>query len=206
MRGAEAHRPLQLVVVVGVEHDQRMQVAVAGVKHVGTGQPELLGQLGDAVQHLAQPLARNGAVHAEVVGQDAPDRGERALAPRPELEPLGLVARQADLDGAAGAHHLRDLLDLRGDLLLGAVALAQQDRRGLQRIAGVDELLDRLGGELVHHLEAGGDDARGDDVGDRLAGLDHRVEGGQHDLRLDRLGQQLDRDLGDRPRAAPRSR
>ena len=58
------------------------------------------------------------------------------------------------------------------------------------------ELLDCLGGELVHHLQAGGDDPRRDDAGHRVPGPDHRVERGQHDLRFHRLGQQLDRDLG----------
>jgi hypothetical protein len=56
---------LHLALDVGVEHDQRMQVAVAGVEDVGAAQAVFLRQLGDARQHMRQVLARDGAVHAQ---------------------------------------------------------------------------------------------------------------------------------------------
>ncbi len=65
---------------------------------LGQDKFELLGQLGDAVENLAQPPARNGAVHQ--TGQEV-HGGERTLAAGPELQSLGLVARQTNLDGAA---------------------------------------------------------------------------------------------------------
>ena len=55
---AERLGALQLVRVVGVEQDQRMQVAVAGVEHVGAAQAVLLLHLGDARQHLAPGCLR----------------------------------------------------------------------------------------------------------------------------------------------------
>ena len=42
---------------------------------------------------------------------------------------------------------------------------------GVERIAGVHELLDRARRRLVHHLEPGRDDAGADDGGHRVAGL-----------------------------------
>ena len=59
------------------------------------------------------------------------------------------------------------------------------------------ELLDRRGRGLVHHFQAGGDDAGGDDLRHRVAGAHHVVEGGKHALRELRLGHQLDGDLGE---------
>ncbi len=58
---------------------------------------------GDGRSTSRQALARDGAVHAVVVGRDAAHRRERGLAPRPEAQALGLVARHADLGGAAAA-------------------------------------------------------------------------------------------------------
>jgi len=59
---------LQFAGLVGVEQDQRMQVAVAGMEDIGHAQSVFLGQLGGAPQHLGQGAARDGAVHAVVVG------------------------------------------------------------------------------------------------------------------------------------------
>ncbi len=72
----------------------------------------------------------------------------------------------------------------------------QQHRRGVERVVGVHVLLDRAGGRLVHHLEAGGQDAGADDRADRGAGLGDVVERGERHLRELRLRRQLDRDLG----------
>ncbi len=49
----------------------------------------------------------------------------------------------------------------------------------------------------IHHFQTGRNDARGDDRGDRIAGLDHIVERGHDHLRELRLGHELERDLGD---------
>ena len=81
--------------LVGVVEDQRMQIAVAGVEDVGDAQAVLLRQLAHAGQHLRQFLARDGAVHAVIVGRDAADRRERRLAAGPEGQPLRLRRRDA---------------------------------------------------------------------------------------------------------------
>jgi hypothetical protein len=65
---AEFLSTLQLTGLVGVEQDQRMQVAVAGMEDVGHAQSVFLGQLSGAPQYLGQGAAGNGAVHAVVVG------------------------------------------------------------------------------------------------------------------------------------------
>src|SRR5690606_41406251 len=65
-------------------------------------------------------------------------------------------------------------------LLGGAVGFHQQNGGGAEVVAGLDEGLHRGGGGPVHHLEAGGNDARGDDGGHRIARLVHIGEGGHH--------------------------
>src|SRR3546814_1408786 len=58
--------PLQLARPVRVEQDQRVQVAVAGVEHVGDPQAVLFAHPGHPRQDLRQLPARDGAVHAHV--------------------------------------------------------------------------------------------------------------------------------------------
>ncbi len=70
------------------------------------------------------------------------------------------------------------------------------------RIAGVDEVLGRLDGEPVHHLQAGGDHARGDDRPHRIPRLAHVVEGGQQGLGLLGQGEQAQGGLDDHPQHA----
>ena len=68
----------------------------------------------------------------------------------------------------------RDRLDPRQqviDLGLRAVELDDQQRLDVERIAGMDELLDRVDRRLVHHLHAARNDAGPDDPGDAIAGL-----------------------------------
>ena len=61
----------------------------------------------------------------------------------------------------------------------------------------MDEVFGGTDRQVVHHLQAAGDDTGRDDVTHGAAGLFHRVEGRQQHLGHLRLGQQLDRHLGD---------
>src|SRR5664279_3123205 len=65
--GAEGFGPLHFAGLVGIIKDQRMQIAVAGMKHIGDAQVVLYRQLPDSRQRLRQFAARDGAVHAEII-------------------------------------------------------------------------------------------------------------------------------------------
>ena len=52
------------------------------------------------------------------------------------------------------------------DLGRRAVELADQQRLGVARVAGAAEILGRVDGRVVHHLQPARDDAGGDDRGD----------------------------------------
>jgi hypothetical protein len=67
---------------------------------------------------------------------------------------------------------------------------------GVEVVAGVHEVFHRGRHRLVHHLQPGRDDAGGDDLRHRVAGLAHVVEAGHDAARQLRLGHQLDGDLG----------
>src|SRR5512134_3978984 len=170
---------MQLVRVVRVEQDQRVQVAVAGVEDVRAAQAVLALQFGDELQHRAEARARNRAVHAVVVGRDAAHRRERGLPAGPEPAALGFARRDAKPGRAGAAQHAAHARDLLLDLLRGAVRFAEEDRGRVEVVAGADELLDRARHRLVHHLEAGRDDAGADHRGHRVARLLDVVERGE---------------------------
>ncbi|MNQ68873.1 hypothetical protein D3C85_834440 [compost metagenome] len=66
----------------------------------------------------------------------------------------------------------------------------------------MDEVLGGADGQVVHHLQAAGDDAGSDDVGHRAAGFFHRIERRQEHFCGLGLGQQFDCDFGDDPKHA----
>ena len=124
--------------LAGVEQDQRMQVAVAGMEHVRAAQAVLRSQRLDAAQHLAPGAARDRAVHAVVVGRERPGGRERRPCARPKALPLGLVgATRADRWRRGAAARL-DALRLPRRLRRRVPSdLAQQDRLRRRSIAGL---------------------------------------------------------------------
>ena len=121
-------------------------------------------------EHQRQLRARDGAVHAVIVGRDAADRRERGLAAGPEQQPLLLR-----IGHAAGRRrrHCRAIASTRVEQMidLGArpVELDDQQRLDIERIAGMDEFLGRVDRRPVHHLHAARNDAGADDAGDAFA-------------------------------------
>src|SRR6516165_10890829 len=79
---------LKLARLVGIVEDERMQVAVSGVEHVGDCEPVLIGELAHAGEHLGEAGARDSAVHAVIIRRDASHRGKGGLAPGPEQRPF----------------------------------------------------------------------------------------------------------------------
>ena len=65
--GAEFLRLLQLAWNIGIIENERMQIAVAGMEHIGDPQTVFCRHLFHALENQRQLRARNGAIHAEVV-------------------------------------------------------------------------------------------------------------------------------------------
>jgi len=179
-----------------VEEDVRVQVAVARVEDVGDGQAVVLADLADPAQHLGQAGAGHDAVVQVVVGPDATEGPDRALAAGPQQLALGGVGGRPQAAGLARAQDALDGLRQLGAALLHAVDLDQEHRPRVDRVAGPVVGLDGADGDPVHHLQGGRHDAVADDVGDRVAGGLDRGEGGHQ--RHHRLGQGDQHDLDPR--------
>lgn len=124
---------------------------------------------------------------------------ERHFAPGPETHALGFVAGLTHFGGAGRGHDLAHPLAIIVDIGFDTIEFAQQNRLGVDRITGVDEIFGGANGEVVHHLQAAGNNPRRDDFSDRTAGLFYGIETGQQDFRDLGFGQQFDRDFGDDP-------
>ena len=125
----------------------------------------------------------------------APAAGNAALRPAQKRSRWASSRETSVCTAPLRLHHFLDAPDLVGHFLARAVGLAEQDCRDVCAVACPREILHRAGGGLVHHFEAGGNDAGGDDVCHRLAGLLDVIERSHHDLGVFRLRQQLDRHL-----------
>ena len=154
-------------------------------------------EFGDTVEHGGQFAARDGAIHAVIIGRHAAHGREGILASGPEARALGLITGEPDLGGTGAFQHLANPCAIINDIGLGTIQLAEQDGRGLHRIARVDEVLGGADGEVVHHLEPAGDDAAGDDVAHRTAGLVDIGEACHQHLGRLGAGQQTHRDFRD---------
>ena len=84
-----------------------MQIAVAGMEHVGDPQVVFFRQFANSRQGLRQRAARNGSVHAEIVGRAPSYRRKRRLAPGPEQ--VAFIFRIRNLTKRRAAR-LRDCL------------------------------------------------------------------------------------------------
>ncbi|EJT82712.1 hypothetical protein PPS11_44338 [Pseudomonas putida S11] len=129
---ADGFGTFQLAWQVGIEQDQRVHVAVAGMEHVGHAQAVFGGQVADALEHPWQFAARDGAVHAVVVRGDTAHRREGVLAPGPEAHALGLIAGQPHITrtglGQHGGHPFAVIVHIGFD----AIQFAQQDGRSVE--------------------------------------------------------------------------
>src|SRR6202047_72053 len=72
-----------LVRVALVIEDNRMDIAVAGMKDIANPKLIALAHLRNHVQDVRQTRARHHAVLRRVIGRQPPDRTDRTLAPLP---------------------------------------------------------------------------------------------------------------------------
>jgi len=136
-------------------------------------------------------FAGNGSIHAVIVRGDAARRRKRVLAPGPEAQALALGARYRDGGRASFLQHSLHFSHFLAHLFRSAVGFRQQNRRGREVVAGLDEGLDGACGFAIHHLQPGRDDSGGDDGSHGFARLPNIVVGGHHHACELRSGNEL---------------
>ena len=154
----------RLLAVALVEEDDRMDVAVTGMKDVADAQAMARADPLDTREDLGKPRPRHDAVLRAVARRQAAHGAECALATLPQHRALRLVRGGADTAGAGIAADVddagRELRQAGGR----AVELDQENGAGVGRKPGMIRCLDRRDDRPVHHLERGGHDAGGDDA------------------------------------------
>ena len=196
--GGQRLGPLERTGLASVVEDERMQVAVAGMEHVGHAHAVLGRELLDGDECVAELRARHHAVLHDEVGADASHGRERALAALPEQRALVRILRHADVRRRRRVEHGPQARQLRIRLGLLAFELHEQHSRGIARVAGVHGGLGRFDRQAVHDLHRARQQACGDDAGDGVArGLQRRVRREHRAIGLgprDEAHRDLDRD------------
>src|SRR5208282_4878109 len=195
--GTELFGAFELARLVGVVEDQRMQVAVAGMKHIGDAQAVFRRHVLHAAEHKRQLGARDGAVHAVIVRRDATDGREGGFAAGPEQQPLLFGIGDAIRYRSTLPGDVLDAFEQMIDLGARAVEFDDQQRLDVERIAGMDEFLGGMNGGAVHHLHAARNDAGADDPSDAVAGILRGGETDQRGARGFRFFQDAHRHFGD---------
>ena len=183
--GAGRHHARLFAGLARIVEDVRVEITVAGVKHVADAQPRSGDDLVHATEHVRKLRAWDHAVHHHIGWRHAAVCTEGGLASLPEKLPLGLAVRGAHLARARLAARLDDALGLHVHPDREAVELDQQRRVGVARITTVERVLDRLDGQVVDHLHRRRHEPARDDRRHRRRGLVDRVEHREH--RLDGL-------------------
>src|SRR5437660_8568752 len=145
-----------------------MEIAIARVKHIAHLEVVVSANLADAAQHMGEPRSWHNAILYIKFGADSSYRAKSILASSPEQLALRLVgcdAHHPRMMFVADAHYLFNLFFYR---LAHALRLDQQYGSRIHGVARVSISLHRLQNHLVHHLNSGGNDAVGDNLGDSI--------------------------------------
>src|SRR5919106_3430925 len=137
-----------------------MEIAVAGMKHVGDAEIKLFADLGNAFHYLGQLASRHHAVLDVIVGRQGPHSTEGAFAPLPKELAFGLIFSDSGLARAATsaniAHEFHRTLRMFGQ----ALDFDDQYRFGVARKTNRRAGLDGFDGRSVYHLQRCRNDSR----------------------------------------------
>src|SRR5918996_1768840 len=143
-----------------------MEIAVAGMKHVGDAEIKLFADLADSLHYLRQLASRHHAVLDVIVGRQGPHSTEGAFAPLPKKLAFRLIFSDSDLARAATraniAHEFHRTLRMFGQ----ALDFDDQYRFGVAGKTNRRAGLDGFYGRSVDHLQSCRNDSRPSDIDD----------------------------------------
>ena len=193
---------MQLLRVAGVEEQEGVEIAVPRMKHVPVGQPVALRDRPNAIEGLGKPGARHRAIRDEVVGRKPRDRPEGPPPACPEEVAFCRIPRLPNLPASLCRADPANPFHLGPEAGGRPVYLDDQDGGRVQRVAARVACLYGPHDRGVHHLQGGGNDPLGDDLGNGARRIRHPVVDGQQGHHRFREGEDPDRDLGHDPEGA----
>ena len=128
-----SHRLVHALALVGIVRavgDVGMEIAVTRMENVADQNVMLFTDRVNRLENLRQLGARNHRILDDEVGSKASHGTERLLPPLPELQPLGVVAGDANIAGTASAADAANCLEIGGDARLDWEPLEPGDLGG----------------------------------------------------------------------------
>lgn len=186
-----------LLGVAFVEEQNRMNVAIAGVKNIDNANIVSLANFDDFLEDVRQLSARDDAVLGAIARAEAADGAEGLLPTFPELEAFFFVASEAHFASAAAGANIDDLVALLIEAGFETIDFDEQDRLGIEWKAELKGGFDGDQNALIHHFESGGHYPSSDDLADRSRGVFDGFENAEHRAVALRIFRQLHPNFGD---------
>ncbi len=173
-------RLLQLLGTPRIKHQQRVQIAVAGVEDVADRTTIFFGDFSNALQGFGQPAPQHAAVVDQVVRRQVADGPKGTAPPLPEQVALRLVLGGPNFAALGGHAYFLDLLGLLLQASVHTFDFDDQHRRCILGVAAWGAHLHRFDDRVVHHLQGQWHNTGPDDLRDRAGGMRNLVINGQH--------------------------
>src|SRR5437588_8116463 len=192
----------QVAGFAGVEENDGVQVAIAGVKDVADGESVLAGGLADEIESGRDLGARHHAILHVIGGADAAHGAKGVFAALPEQIALLGGAGHAKFARAAEQAGFANLLDLRFHGLANAFEFDEQHGGGIHGIARVRGFFHHAEHDAIQHLDRDRGDGAGGDFGHGAARVFAGFVNSQDSFHQFGFAHQPDGHLGDQGHGA----
>ena len=88
--------PFQFTGLIRIKQNQRMQIAITGMEHIGDTQPIFLAERRHSYHHVRQSPTWNGAIHAQIIRRNPSNSWKSRFTSGPEQ--VAFLLGLADLD------------------------------------------------------------------------------------------------------------
>ena len=174
------HHALNLFLITFVKQQDRMNIAIAGVKHVDDADVVLLFGLLDEFKDFGKSGSRHDAVLGTAAGRQSADGSKGLFTTFPEKRAFFLGTRPLDFAGT----HLHAQVDDGGCFLfhhaIESVDFDEQNSAGIERKTELEGFFEGTDDPLIHHFECCRNNTGADDATDGLGRVADGVEDGQH--------------------------
>ena len=173
--------------LMAVVHDQRVHVAVAGVKDIGDFEPETIADGVNLLQHFGKLCHWNCAIHAQVIRRYLAHSTKGTFPAFPDVFCRCEILGHANGNRAMIAGHALNKRKFFDDFRLTAFNFDDQQCLSLNGVTCTRKFLTSENCRTIHKFDGNRRAARGHDGGDTRSGVQSRIKTSQQGARGLRL-------------------
>src|ERR1700752_4040940 len=165
----------ELIWIAVIEKNQRMQVAVSGVKYISDNEAVPFGDSFNPEQRRRELGARDDAIEHVIGGRNAADGAESFFAAFPKQVALASVAGAADFTRVVTPTNIGNFRCLRFDGLARAFHFHKQNCGAIERKTCVNVGFDVAERPAIEHFARRGNNSVGSNIHDGIGGIFERI-------------------------------